>query len=98
MKTPGTSVKISQNSAPSAAARATAVVSEPPRPSVVTSWAVDTPWNPATITMFPFPMASRIRPGLMSMILARPCEVSVMMPACFMAHSFIEFRNTLPSL
>ena len=37
LNTPATSVKISQTSAPSAAASATAVVSEPPRPSVVTS-------------------------------------------------------------
>jgi hypothetical protein len=37
VKTPATSVKISQASAPRAAASATAVVSEPPRPSVVTS-------------------------------------------------------------
>jgi hypothetical protein len=36
VKTPWTSVKISQTSAPSAAAIATAVVSDPPRPSVVT--------------------------------------------------------------
>src|SRR5918999_695439 len=37
LNTPATSVKISHTSAPSAAASATAVVSEPPRPSVVTS-------------------------------------------------------------
>ncbi len=47
VKTPGTSVKISQASAPSAAASATAVVSEPPRPRVVTSCVdVETPWKP----------------------------------------------------
>jgi hypothetical protein len=43
-------VQISQTSAPSAAASATAVVSDPPRPSVVMSllsWL--TPWKPATI-------------------------------------------------
>ena len=37
-KTPSTSVYISHTSASSAAASATAVVSEPPRPSVVTSF------------------------------------------------------------
>ena len=31
----------------------TAVVSEPPRPSVVISWPVETPWKPATSTIFP---------------------------------------------
>ena len=52
VNTPGTSVKISHASAPSAAASATAVVSEPPRPNVVTSCVdVDTPWNPATSTI-----------------------------------------------
>jgi hypothetical protein len=52
VNTPATSVKISHASAPSAAARATAVVSEPPRPSVVTSWVdVETPWKPATSTI-----------------------------------------------
>ena len=40
-------------SASSAAASATAVVSEPPRPSVVMSRAVDTPWKPATIATSP---------------------------------------------
>src|SRR6266542_6488958 len=82
VKTPGTSVQISQNSEPSAAAKATAVVSDPPRPSVVTSEAVDTPWNPATITMFCLSRASRMRPGRMSMIRAWPWAVSVMIPAC----------------
>src|SRR4029450_11290417 len=54
---------ISQTSAPRAAARATAVVSDPPRPSVVTSREVETPWNPATITTLPSARASLIRPG-----------------------------------
>ena len=42
--TPSTSEQISQHSASSAAAIATAVVSLPPRPSVVTSFRYDTPW------------------------------------------------------
>ena len=71
LKTPATSVKISQTSAPSAAASATAVVSEPPRPSVVTSSEpCDTPWKPATSTTLPVSSACRIRSALTSMILA----------------------------
>ena len=61
-------------SAPSAAASATAVVSEPPRPSVVmslVSW--ETPWKPATIAIAPSSSALWIRPGVMSMIRALPC-------------------------
>src|SRR6266568_4827381 len=70
-------------SAPSAAATATAVVSEPPRPSVVmslVSWA--TPWNPATIAIEPSSSAERRRPGVTSMIRARPCADVVITPAC----------------
>ena len=40
-------------SAPSAAAKATALVSEPPRPSVVMLPFSSIPWNPATMTMKP---------------------------------------------
>src|SRR5215218_108403 len=69
-------------SAPIAAARATAVVSEPPRPSVVTSCAVETPWKPATITTLPSARASLMRPARTSRMRALPCRVSVMMPAC----------------
>ncbi len=60
----------------SAAASATAVVSEPPRPSVVTSlvrWV--TPWKPATIATAPCAMALRMRDGVTSMIRALPCDV-----------------------
>ena len=65
-----------------AAASATAVVSEPPRPSVVTSlvsWA--TPWNPATRTTF---LVERIAhpTGVTSMIFALPWLLVVMTPAC----------------
>ncbi len=42
--TPSTSLQISQYSAFNAAANATAVVSVPPRPSVVISRVYDTPW------------------------------------------------------
>ena len=49
--TPSTSVRISHTSASRAAARATAVVSEPPRPRVVISRrSGSTPWKPATMT------------------------------------------------
>ena len=58
------------------------MVSEPPRPIVVTSLVVcDTPWNPATIGMAPSASAPEIRPGLMSMMRARPCTSSVITPA-----------------
>ncbi len=43
---PSTSVRIWHSSAPSAAASATAVVSEPPRPNAVISPSASTPWNP----------------------------------------------------
>ena len=57
-------------------------MSDPPRPRVVISlvpWL--TPWKPATITMCFLPSASVMRPGVTSMILALPWEVSVMTPA-----------------
>ena len=59
------------------------MVSVPPRPSVVislVSWL--TPWNPATITMWPSSIAFEIRPGVTSMIFALPCTESVITPAC----------------
>ena len=75
-------MKISQLSAPSAAASATAVVSDPPRPSVVISWPVETPWKPATSTIFPSSSASWIRCARTSTIFAFVCVVSVTIPAC----------------
>ena len=81
MNTPSTSVQISQASASSAAAIATALASEPPLPKVVTSNDVDTPWNPATIAMKFSASAFRTRSALTSMILAWPWEVSVTIPA-----------------
>ena len=59
-----------------------AVVSEAPRPIVVislVSW--ETPWNPATMTIAPVSSASRMRPGVMSMIRALPWTESVITPA-----------------
>ncbi len=58
------------------------MVSEPPRPSVVMSlvfWL--TPWNPATIAIAPWASAPWIRPGVTSMIRARPWAPSVITPA-----------------
>ena len=68
-------------SAPSAWARATAVVSEPPRPRKVTSRSVDTPCEPATTGTWPRSMASRMRSARTSRILALVWVVSVMKPA-----------------
>ncbi len=64
------------------AASATAVVSEPPRPSVVTSSSVETPWKPATSTIVPWSSAAWIRFARTSTIFALPCTVSVTIPAC----------------
>src|SRR5665647_680012 len=84
VKTPSTSVQISQTSALSAAASATAVVSDPPRPRVVTSLVCSvTPWNPATIATLPESIAWRIRLALTSMIRALPWDSSVITPACW---------------
>ncbi len=58
------------------------MVSDPPRPSVVTSESVDTPWKPATSTIWPASSASLIRSARTSRIFAFVCEVSVTMPAC----------------
>ena len=44
------------------------------------SW--ETPWNPATIAIEPASIALTMRPGVMSMILARPWAESVITPAC----------------
>ena len=59
---------------------ATAVVSEPPRPRVVISLAVETPWKPATTHTFPSARASRTRSPRTSRIFALPWAVSVMIP------------------
>ena len=44
------------------------------------SW--ETPWNPATMAIEPASIALTMRPGVMSMILARPWAESVITPAC----------------
>ena len=96
---PSTSVKISQTSASSAAARATAVVSEPPRPSVVISFVVRLmPWNPATIAMCPLSRAVRMRCGSTSMIRALPWMPSVIMPAWEPVKDWAEAPNLLMAM
>ena len=66
----------------SLAAADPAVVSEAPRPSVVTSFVVwATPWNPATITTLSSVRDFSTRPGVMSMMRALPWVGVVMMPA-----------------
>src|SRR4051794_25911364 len=85
---PLTSVKIWQRPAPSRAARATAVVSDPPRPRVVISASCGAsaptlwPWNPATITTLPWSISRRTRAGSIPAIQALPYRPSVVIPAC----------------
>ena len=65
-----------------AAAIATAVVSDPPRPSVVISLeSALTPWKPATSAMPSSFRAAWMRPGVTSMIRASPCFPVVIIPA-----------------
>lgn len=65
-----------------ALARATAVVSDAPRPRVVTSLVVwETPWNPATMTRSPASKDFSIRPGVMSIMRALPWAAVVITPA-----------------
>ncbi len=57
------------------------MVSEPPRPSVVTSLVVGfTPWNPATMATDPCASVCRMRLGVTSMIRALPYDSSVITP------------------
>ena len=74
-------VELARVGACSVAARATAVVSEPPRPRNVISRSVDTPWAPPTTATWPSAIASLMRSGLTSRILALRCSVSVRKPA-----------------
>ena len=87
------------------------MVSEPPRPSVVTSFAVETPWKPATSTIRSSSSASRMRLARTSRIRAFVCDVSVTIPACepvseiarwprsliAIAHSAHEIRSPVES-
>ena len=58
------------------------MVSEPPRPSVVTFLAVETPWKPATSTTRLSSSAERMRSARTSRMRALVWLVSVTMPAC----------------
>ena len=58
------------------------MVSDPPRPSVVTSSeSCDTPWKPATSTIFPSSSPRRMRSAFTSMIFALVWPLSVTIPA-----------------
>ncbi len=62
---------------------ATAVVSEPPRPSVVMFMvSFENPWKPATIAMLPSAIEFSMRPGVTSTMRALPCTDVVSTPAC----------------
>src|SRR6266851_1922496 len=78
---PRTSVKISHAWAFSDAASATAVVSEPPRPSVVTSISRPIPWKPATTTTRPAASSRSMRAGVRPRIRAFAWRWSVRIPA-----------------
>ena len=56
-------------------------MSEPPRPKVVTSSSLETPWNPATMATWPSLTARATRSGTIPMIWAAPKCESVRMPA-----------------
>ncbi len=87
------------------------MVSEPPRPSVVTSSSVETPWKPATSTIRFSASACSIRRGRISTILALVWTVSVTIPAwepvsetawwprssIAIAHSAAEIRSPVES-
>ena len=62
-------------------AMATAVVSEPPRPSVVMSSLASMPWKPATTGMTPAARASKMRSLCTFTIFALLWVPSVSMPA-----------------
>ena len=79
---PSTSVYTSHTEADNAAARATAVKSDAPLPSVVVSSVGVRPWNPATMTTLPLLISSLMRSVCICAIRAAPCVVSVLMPAC----------------
>src|SRR5260370_478677 len=78
---PRTSVKISHAWAFSDAASATAVVSEPPRPSVVPSVTRPIPWKPGTTTSRPAASSRSMRAGVRPTIRALAWRWSARMPA-----------------
>ena len=58
------------------------MVSEPPRPKVVTSSSSEIPWKPATIATWPSEIERATRSGTMPVIWARPYAEVVWIPAC----------------
>ena len=89
---PSTSVYIS-HFAPSAAASATAEVSEPPLPSVATSPFSLTPWNPATITILPSFRCFFIFSPFISSILFFVWCPPVLIPACLPVREIAGYPN-----
>ena len=86
---------MSQRSAPSAAAKATAEVSDPPRPSVVTRPSGDRPWKPGTIGTSPAAMAHAMAAVSMSTMRALACDPSVRIGIC---HDIQERDFTLENV
>ncbi|MNS78010.1 hypothetical protein D3C72_1116080 [compost metagenome] len=73
---------MSQRSALTAAAMATADVSEPPRPSVAMRLSGPMPWKPATTATWPSPMRWTISEPSISRMRAAPCALSVRIGIC----------------
>src|SRR5258708_9094393 len=73
---------MSQRSAPSAAASATADVSDPPRPSVVTRLSGPSPWKPAPPATWPSFRRVLISPVSIFWIRALPCTPPVAIGIC----------------
>ena len=73
---------MSQRSACSAAASATAEVSDPPRPSVVTRLSVPMPWKPDTTATWPVCMRRISSAPSMPAMRALPCALSVRIGIC----------------
>jgi hypothetical protein len=65
---------------------ATALVSEPPRPSVAIRPSRVTPWKPATTAISPESIAAPSRPGGISSMRARPWAWSVSTGTCQPIH------------
>jgi hypothetical protein len=79
---------MSQRSAFSAAATATALVSEPPRPRVATRPARVTPWKPATTATSPASSAAASFSGGTSSMRAVPWASSAMIGTCQPSQDF----------
>ena len=73
---------MSQRSALTAAAIATALVSEPPRPSVAMRLSGPRPWKPAMTATWPSPKRLIRNAPSISMMRAAPCALSVLIGIC----------------